>query len=366
MINGPTSEAASPTASNTRDLEENTPLAPLVSVVIPTYNRTEYLREAIESAVQQTYTALDIVVTDNASSDEAFDEIQKIVDEIGDARVRVLRRERNLGILRNNVEAMRSAPGTYVANLHDDDAWEPTFVEKLVAGLEAHPNTTMAFADHYLVDQNGIILSEVTDQNTRTWNRERMETGLFSPFYAQALVDRCVPAVMGAIYRRDAVQWEDFPEEAKLAYDLWLAYLASRDGHGAYYVNERLTRYRTHTNTITAQQAFPLHKDLVYCYRQFIADDRLASIRPGLYRWYNHYQVDVAVHLLETKHRREARSCFWDAGKAKWSGRAASGLLISLLPTPLAQFLLRQARRVWWFGGKLRPIFSSKPPKLSV
>jgi len=304
------------------------------------------LRAALESAVGQTYPNLDVIVTDNESTPDAFAEVKAIVEDVGDSRIRIIRHEENQGMLRNNVEAMRHAPGTYVANLHDDDVWEPTFVETLVAGLEANPETTMAFADHYLIDDAGTILPAETQQNTKTWNREGMTTGVYRPFYALALVERSVPAVMGSIFRREAIPWDDFHDEAKLAYDLWLAYLASRDGQGAYYVDERLTQYRTHQQSVTAQQSYTLSTDLLYCYRHFLQDERLASIRPGLSRWFTHYQVNVALHLLDTGRRKEARAGFWEAGRAAWSGRAAAGLALSYMPGNYLRRPLQRAKQL--------------------
>jgi glycosyltransferase involved in cell wall biosynthesis len=317
---------------------------PLVTVVIPVFNRTKYLRTALESALRQTYSNLDVLVTDSGSTTEVLAEVRALLDGMGDRRVRLVTHEEGpVGMLQNNLGAMRQAPGTYVANLHDDDAWEPTFVERLVAGLEAHPEASMAFCDHHLMDTTGEILPEATEENTKAWNREGMETGLYSPFYAHALVARSVPAVMGAMYRTDLIDWTDFPDEANLAYDLWLAYLASRDGRPAYYVSDRLTRYRTHGESATALQTYSLHRDLVYCYRRFLDDDRLSSIRTGLRRWYNHYQVGVALHLLSLDRRSEARTAFWDAGRARWTKRTLLGLSLSYLP---GTFLLPLFRKL--------------------
>jgi glycosyltransferase involved in cell wall biosynthesis len=325
---GPASPTPDVLAANTGGRESS---GPLVTVVIPVYNRTEYVRKALESAVGQTYANLDIVVTDSGSEPEALATLETIIEECGDERVRMIRHEA-ADMLTNNVGAMRRAPGTYVANLHDDDAWEPTFVERLVAGLEAHPDASMAFSDHYLMDDHGELLLERTEANTQEWNRGDLETGLYQPFYPLALVDRCVPAVMGSIYRTAAIDWDDFPDDVGVAYDLWLAYLACRDGQAAYYVDDRLTRYRTHGESVTERQASTVHQGLLYCYDRFLQDDRLASIQPGLLRWHNHYQVNVALHLLGGGRRHEARAQLRAVVATEWSARAIVGLLVSYVP----------------------------------
>ena len=70
---------------------------PLVSVIIPTYNRPEYLKQAIASAVQQTYQNIEIIVCDNCSSVN----LQPIVDAFDDSRIRFWRNSQNLGMVAN-------------------------------------------------------------------------------------------------------------------------------------------------------------------------------------------------------------------------------------------------------------------------
>ena len=69
----------------------------LVSVIIPTYNRPEYLRKAIASAVRQTYRHIEIIVSDDCSPDNP----QAIIDEFQDSRIRLRRNPQNLGIALN-------------------------------------------------------------------------------------------------------------------------------------------------------------------------------------------------------------------------------------------------------------------------
>src|SRR5436853_120463 len=109
--------------------------APLVSVVIPTYNRVTYLRKALESALAQTYRHTEIIVSDNAASPDVAD----LVASYRDDRVRYRHNNGNIGPLGNVLAAYREARGAYVATLHDDDMWEPTLVEELVQPLESDP-----------------------------------------------------------------------------------------------------------------------------------------------------------------------------------------------------------------------------------
>ena len=108
---------------------------PLVSVCIGAYNREDYIQECIDSVLAQTYTNLEIVIVDDASTDRTLE----LLESYGD-KIRLIRRSTNSGvcsITRN--EACQAATGTYIALLDSDDKWYPEKVAKQVAFMEAHP-----------------------------------------------------------------------------------------------------------------------------------------------------------------------------------------------------------------------------------
>jgi glycosyltransferase domain-containing protein len=112
---------------------------PLVTIGLPTYNRPAGLRKALEWIERQTYSNLDIVVSDNCSTNP---EVQQITSEfaVKDNRVRVFRQKENIG-LENNfnfVYAQSQAP--YFIWMSDDDFFEADYVEKCVQFLEQHPD----------------------------------------------------------------------------------------------------------------------------------------------------------------------------------------------------------------------------------
>lgn len=102
---------------------------PLVSIIIPTYNRAHMVVGAIESALAQTYTNKEIIVVDDGSSDNtaeivnAFAGVQYVYQEHG-----------RQPVARNN--GWKHSNGKYLANLDSDDRWHPDFVERCVAYLE--------------------------------------------------------------------------------------------------------------------------------------------------------------------------------------------------------------------------------------
>ena len=127
---------------------------PLVSVIIPTYSRTQYFEEALESAVGQTFRDIEIIVTDNCSDEDNYRKIARVVESANDPRVRLRRNQENLGSLQNVLVAVRESRGKYVASLHDDDVWESNFLAELAPPLEKHEELSVAFSDHHLIDRD--------------------------------------------------------------------------------------------------------------------------------------------------------------------------------------------------------------------
>ena len=106
---------------------------PLVTIAIPTFNRAAHLLEAIESARAQTYDQIEVLISDNASSDTTCSVIQSAID--ADARVRGLVQTRNLGMVGNWNACLEAARGEYFLLLSDDDLLEPDAIELLVEAL---------------------------------------------------------------------------------------------------------------------------------------------------------------------------------------------------------------------------------------
>lgn len=104
--------------------------APLVSVVIPAYNRAGLIGRAIDSVLHQTHGNLELIVVDDASTDNTGE----VVESIGDARIRYIRCERNAGASAARNTGIAAAAGRFVAFLDSDDIWMP---EKLAGQLAA-------------------------------------------------------------------------------------------------------------------------------------------------------------------------------------------------------------------------------------
>lgn len=116
--------------------------APIVSIGLPTYNREKLLRRAVDALLSQDYPALELVISDNASTDgtEAF--CRALADR--DPRVKYFRQPKNAGATANYLEVQRRATGDYYMNMADDDTPAVNYVSECVAALEADPKLAIA------------------------------------------------------------------------------------------------------------------------------------------------------------------------------------------------------------------------------
>jgi glycosyltransferase involved in cell wall biosynthesis len=119
-------------------------MQPKVSIVIPVYNRPEQILRAAGSALAQTHRNLEVIVSDNASTDDTWTAVQRLVAE--DSRVLAYRNPTNLGPTRNWIAALAHCSGEYIKVQWSDDWIEPTFVEELLQPMLDQPDVALAFS----------------------------------------------------------------------------------------------------------------------------------------------------------------------------------------------------------------------------
>ncbi|MEO1404365.1 MAG: glycosyltransferase family 2 protein [Cyanobacteria bacterium J06635_1] len=312
---------------------------PLISVIIPTYNRPAYLKEAISSVVGQTYANLEIIVSDDCSDESP----QPIIDAFQDARLRLRRNPKNLGIGLNSTHAFAEAKGKYVASLNDDDRWDAHFLERLVRPLEENSELVLAFCDYYVIDDSGQVNGVTTDKHTQREQRHLLHEGIYQPFWKIGLVDQAVFTASAALIRKDAVQWETL-YEAGVFWDYYLAYLASRMGGGAYYCAERLAYYRMHAqseNMVSGsrniQAKIRKGKAATFCHRRFMEDENLREYRPYFQREWVHANTTLGIGFLRLGQADKARFYLHQALKYhKFNLRTLVALSLSYLPQSMA------------------------------
>jgi glycosyltransferase involved in cell wall biosynthesis len=194
---------------------------PRVSVIVPTCNRAQFLQEAVESVLDQTFRDFELIVVDDGSTDCTPYLVKRWEDQI-----RCIRQEK-LGVSRARNTGIRAARGRYLSFLDSDDLWSKAKLETQVAFLDANPHYPVCYTD------------EVWIRKGRQVNPRKIHEK-----YSGWIFDRCLPLCIispsSAMVRKEVINAVGgFDENLPVCedYDLWLR-IASR--FPIYFIDRKL------------------------------------------------------------------------------------------------------------------------------
>jgi glycosyltransferase involved in cell wall biosynthesis len=213
---------------------------PLVSVALATWNGERYLRQQLDSVYEQTWARLEVVATDDASTDGTAGILREYADHRG---LRFEVNPRRLGLVKNFERAISLCRGELIALCDQDDLWKPEKIERLVE----------AIGDASLVYCN-------TEEQLTPAGEIRLEPA-FAPFQrfarehgsgrpTRALIAENWVVSHGVLFRREVVEHALPIPPHQPYHDGWLALVASTLG-GISYLDERLQIYRQHEASLT-------------------------------------------------------------------------------------------------------------------
>jgi len=154
----------------------------LVSIGLPVFNGERFLAQAVESLLNQTYKNIELIISDNASTDATPDLCKRYA--ASDARVRYSRLPENIGGVPNANRVFSLASGAYCMLAADDDVWQPTYVEQCVRCLERDPSAVLVCSEMAIIDETGTIQRRVgfsrTSDSLRPADRLREFANIFT------------------------------------------------------------------------------------------------------------------------------------------------------------------------------------------
>lgn len=127
--------------------------SPLVSVIIPCYNAEKYVEEAVRSIMNQSYKNLEIIVTDDCSTDNTLQLLKNLANE--DNRIKIIENNENLKIVKSLNNMIRIAHGKYIARMDADDVSLPERIEKQVRFMEENPVYGVCGTNAWHIDERG-------------------------------------------------------------------------------------------------------------------------------------------------------------------------------------------------------------------
>ena len=215
---------------------------PLVSIVIPSYNYERFVGEAIESALRQTYAAVEVIVVDDGSTDGS----RAVISSFG-ARIKAVFQE-NLGLPSARNSGIRLAGGEYLLFLDADDWLSPGAAADLLEGFVLFPEAGIVFGDAELTDEKGRGIGRHSSGTERVLYRDMLRGNPI--LVSEALVRRSILARTGP-FDPGLQQCED--------YDLWLR--ASRL-FPIHHLDRTVTRIRHHPQQLSQDLAQQLKWEL--------------------------------------------------------------------------------------------------------
>ncbi len=241
----------------------------LVSILVPVFNRGEIIAETLNSALNQSYKNIEVVVVDNASTDNTWEVIQKIAE--GDIRVKAFRNEANIGPVKNWRRCVEEANGYFAKILWSDDLISHDFLEKCLPLMD--DETSFVYS--------GVkIFTENPDQGSRHYFIGQSGHRPSSEYIRKALLEKNVPVSPGcAVFRLRDVKNNllvdvdtkinsDFSMHA-IGNDLLLFLLTAKNYKKFGFVAEPLSFFRSHPGSISISSdsgKLPLHYMLVRSY----------------------------------------------------------------------------------------------------
>lgn len=223
-------------------------MTPAVSVIIPNYNHAPYLKERIDSVLNQTYQDFEVIILDDCSPDNSVEVIEQY--RSNPHVVHILINEQNT---RNTFiqweRGISLAQGRYLWIAESDDVAEPQLLEALVGQLEQNPEASVAFCHSRLIDGDGRLLSEQNAKNPAQPGQVTIDDS--RTFLRQLLIFNYIYNASMVVFRRD-VYYKANPDYKQFRYcgdwHFWASVCA--EGH-VIEVHDMLSRFRQHQRKVT-------------------------------------------------------------------------------------------------------------------
>ncbi len=251
---------------------------PLVSICLPTYNRAHYLRQSLRTICAQTYRPLEILISDNASTDETEDVCRQWAEK--DDRIRYIRQPGNIGLYGNHNFCIREGRGDFLCLFHDDDQHDAELVSRCVDFLLSRPTVGMVCSDWRLIDDDGRVVG------TR---RHRVQSVMSGRDYTEKTLKAgrsfiCTP---GTVIRRSALGDIRFHEEGPLGFADFAIWFRIAERYSVGHIPEILWAYRQHKGSLSRRTIHSMTSDyeevlMAYC-KDYLArwPDRVRQVK----RW---------------------------------------------------------------------------------
>jgi glycosyltransferase involved in cell wall biosynthesis len=259
-------------------------MQPLVSIIIPTYNSEKYIREALESALNQTYRNIEIIVVDDGSTDNTKEVLKHYLD-----RIQYIYKK-NAGPASARNVGIKHAKGEYIAFLDSDDMWLPEKIELQLGVFVKDQRIGLVSCNDYEIDEKGQILGESKHIHYPS------QKALFNAL----LVQNVVSGGSNAIIKKECFDKVGLFDEHLHGTEDWDMWLRIAQRYDVIFVERPLVTSRVRNNSISSHSNAA--KMLKY---ELLVIDKLFSSKSGL----NLFNFLLKRKIYGYRYFRTSNSC---------------------------------------------------------
>jgi glycosyltransferase involved in cell wall biosynthesis len=239
---------------------------PAVSVIVPNYNHARFLRERIDSILDQSHKDFEVILLDDCSTDNSCDILTAYAD---DSRVRIEFNAKNSGsTFRQWNKGVRLAKGKYVWIAESDDYADQRLLERLVAVLEGDSAIAFAYCRSRAVTEDGQVMKGFVDSYLEDLDDQRWKADYIGDGDEECrkyfVVWNTVPNASAVVFRKDIYDGVGGADETLRACGDWKVWADMAHTRKVAYICEPLNYYRSHGATVRSK--FMLHVPEILCF----------------------------------------------------------------------------------------------------
>ena len=278
---------------------------PLVAIIVITYNSGKYIIELLESARAQTYQNIELIITDDCSTDNTLDLCREWIKKNGDRFIRVscITSKENTGVAPNANRGLDAAKGEWLKFIAGDDMLHEDAIDSFVSVINSNREIEFLVSDMYIINQEGVFL------NILKHNKDYFTQNSFNKQYRIALKEYFVKAPGIFILKNCLVNIGGFDENYPFMEDYPLLIKLSKQGTKFFHIDKPLVYYRKNetsiwsqfnSDTINAISLKHFNSSKLFCYNILL---------PGLWRekFYLTYLSRLIQIIIEEKRIKQNR-----------------------------------------------------------
>lgn len=225
-----------------------------ISVIMASYNYAQYLEEAIDSVINQSYKDWELIIVDDGSSDNSVEIIKKYCQK--DSRIKLLQHldNQNKGLKETILMGIENATGEWVAFLESDDFWRVNNLFEKVKIIEKYPEVKLIFnrVDFIANDKNNKRRARNFEKTQKKLAKMTFPKNMFYDFY----INNMILTFSCAMVEKETFKKTNFGSYSDKLLDWWI-WIHIAHENKFYFINESLTKWRLHSQSyIKAKEKF--------------------------------------------------------------------------------------------------------------